>query len=92
MMGKMLVYTTLAGATLGIYTVISSPTHFNNTPPLHPIKQQQTVTVTVTPTPKQTVPWGKPGGPVEPQYPFNEPPSTPTPTRWPGQHYGEKLV
>jgi hypothetical protein len=102
-MGRVLAYTIVGGATLGVYIVISTPTHFDIKPPIQPLQP-----VVTTPTTKPTVPWGKPGGPKEPQYPFTTPPFDPQlmcdaikpmppncpvkPTPWPGQHYGEQIV
>ena len=50
-------------------------------PPLAPVSVTPTVSVPVTLPVRQL--------PLPPRAPV---PSTPVPTRWPGQHYGETLV
>lgn len=74
MIGKVLTTTAVGGMTLGIYIVISTPTHFDIHPPLRPIP---TVTVTVTPTTtKPPITWSPVPPGEEPQW---IPPTTTTP-------------
>jgi hypothetical protein len=96
MIGKALAFSFVGGTTLAIYMCFGEPQPYPVHPPLRPVP---TVTVTVTPTTtKPSIPSccgtdsDRTPDTYAPQYVPPTPMPGPTPTHWPGQHYGETLT